>query len=235
MNKHQITRWCGICATERQFDIVEEGRSVARGSAHVEAWDSAHVEAWDSAHVVAWGSAHVVAWDSAHVVAWGSAHVEGQSPCAVLVVRSAYADARGGLLVVAYRQEPTAEAWLRATNARVDGDTAVLYKRTAADYSTQHGVRYVPGADVEAPDWDPLPECGGGLHFVAHPAQADQFRDGADDRYVACAVAIADIVVHEQPLHPDKVKAPRCRVLYECDREGKPVAVGTTSIPEVTA
>ena len=73
---------------------------------------------------------------------------------------------------------------------------------------------------VEAPDWDPKPECGGGLHFCINPAGCDDFRDGVEDRYVACLVDPKDIVVHPNPKYPDKIKVKKCKVLYECDREG---------------
>ena len=43
---------------------------------------------------------------------------------------------------------------------------------------------------------------------------------GEGDRYVACEVAVADIVVHARPDYPDKIKARRCKALYEVDREG---------------
>ena len=79
----------------------------------------------------------------------------------------------------------------------------------------------MPGTTVEAPDWDGgNHECGGGLHFCGDPAACDLFRDKEGDRYVACEVAVADIVVHARADYPDKIKAPRCKALYEVDRDG---------------
>jgi len=55
---------------------------------------------------------------------------------------------------------------------------------------------------------------------LLHLATGDLFRESDGDRYVACEVAVADIVVHARPDYPDKIKARRCKVLYEVDREG---------------
>jgi hypothetical protein len=204
----------------------------AWGSAHVEAWDSAHVEAWDSAHVVARGSAHVEAWDSAHVVARDSAHVVARSPLAVLVARSAGPTLKGGIIVNGYEQSTDPARWLEAVAAEmVDEKTALLYKRTADNFATRapdsggSPIIYAIDTEVIAPDWDPSPgrECGGGLHLCPTPPCCDQFRKEDGDRYVACAVSVEDILVHPTPEYPSKIRARSCRVLYECDREGKRV------------
>jgi hypothetical protein len=106
----------------------------------------------------------------------------------------------------------------------MDGRKAVLYKRTDHEFKTTNGIHYIVGSLVEAPDWDRRPECGGGLHFCIDPAGCDAFRDGKEDRYVACLVDPKDIVVHAQPEYPDKIKVKKCKVLYECDREGKKIS-----------
>jgi hypothetical protein len=231
-----VSRYCGQCRRLQDF-------KKARGSAHVVAWDSAHVVAWDSAHVEASGSAHVEASGSAHVeasgsahveargsahvVAWGSAHVVAKSPLSVVIRRSPSAKVTGRLVVDAFEQSTDPADWLRATGVKVRRGAAVLYKRVGSDWHTRNGVYYVPGTEVEAKDWDPGPECGNGLHFCADPAGGDLFREDEGDRYVACDVAVADIVVHARPNYPDKVKARRCRVLYECDRNGKKISEKT--------
>ena len=238
--------YCYVCLTTTDFEVARGSAHVeARDSAHVVAWDSAHVEAWgsahvearDSAHVEAWGSAHVeargsahvvargsahvVARDSAHVVARGSAHVEAKGPLAVAIRRSPNAKVSGLLVVQAFEQSTEPMDWLKSVGAKVSRGKAILYKRTGPEFETQYGIRYVPGTGVEAPDWDGgNHECGGGLHFCGDPAACDLFRDKEGDRYVACEVVVADIVVHARPDYPDKIKARRCKVLYEVDREG---------------
>ena len=103
----------------------------------------------------------------------------------------------------------------------MEGGKAILYKRTDANFRTRNDFEYPIGKMVEAPDWDPDPECGGGLNFCVDPGGCDAFRDGENDKYIACQVNIKDIVVHAKPQYPDKIKAKKCLVLYECDREGK--------------
>ena len=126
------------------------------------------------------------------------------------------------MVVEAFEQSTEPKDWLKAVGAKVSRGKGILYKRTGPDFQTQNGIRYLPGTEVEAPDWDGgNHECGGGLHFCGDPAACDLFRGGEGDRYVACEVAIADIVVHARPDYPDKIKARRCRVLYEVDRDGK--------------
>ena len=170
---------------------------------------------WDNASAVLRGNASAVLWDNASA--------EGQSALAVIIRRTPEVVVTGGLVVDAFEQPTDAREWARLVNA-VTGespDTIVLYKRTSADYSTRNNIRYVPGTEVVAPDWDGgVAECGGGLHLCPHAAQCDQFRSSDGDRYVACEVALADIAVHAQPQFPDKVKARAVRVLYECNRDG---------------
>jgi len=185
------------------------------------------------------GSAHVVARESAHVEARESAHVVARSPLAVLVARSQTPVLKGGIIVNAYEQSTDPAAWLEAVQAEMlDEGMALLYKRTADDFGTRppdgsnQRVSYLPDTEVIAPDWDPSPEreCGRGLHLCPTPACCDQFRSDCGDRYVACAVAVADILVHPQPEYPGKIRARSCRVLYECDREGK--RIETAERPE---
>lgn len=42
-------------------------------------------------------------------------------------------------------------------------------------------------------------------------------------RFVACKVAIKDIAVHKDAQYPDKIKAQKCRNLYECDLDGNKI------------
>ena len=84
---------------------------------------------------------------------------------------------------------------------------------------------YAPGSTPEAPDWDPVPECGSGLHFSFHPGAAKSFDDLAT-RYVGCPIRVSDIVVHPDGDYPGKVKAPRCAApVYEVDHDGHRIEV----------
>lgn len=125
-----------------------------------------------------------------------------------------------------------ASAWLNHFHAQmVDGDTALLYKRVDQKFRTRppagkkRALIYQPGSTVEAPDWDSSSRisCGQGLHFCATPSACDKFSDGRTGRYVACAVSLVDIAIRGNKGFDDKVRARRCRVLYECDRDGEPI------------
>ncbi len=215
----------------------ENSHVVARENSHVEAWENSHVEAWGNSHVVARENSHVVArenshveaWENSHVEAWGNSHVEACSAFVVIILMAASVVASGGKIVVNYEQSINPREWAVSCNATIDGDSLLLYKRVAADFSTQNGVVYLIGEEVIAPDWDEgHRECGYGLHFCPLPKICDDFRDNKSDRYVACSVKIADIVVHSRPEYPHKVKARACRVLYECDREGRRIEIGAS-------
>jgi len=225
---------------------------VARGSSHVEAWGSSHVVAWGSSHVEAWGSSHVEARESSHVVAresshvvaresshveaWGSSHVVASKFASVTVDRNSADNAAvvsGGVLIE-IPAISTAEDWCAYHGAEVADGIAILYKAVDDDYATANsrrvGIFYTPGSEPTAPDWDPEPECGGGLHFTARPTAAKSYNPTAT-RFIACPVALADIVVHSPASYPDKVKAPRLAgPAVEVDIYGEPVAAPAEAV-----
>ena len=203
----------------------ESAHVVAWGSAHVVARESAHVEAWGSAHVVAWGSAHVEARGSAHVEAWGSAHVEA-SKFVTIHQYSELATIHGG--VVIYIENPkTAVDWCEYYGVPIANGVAVLFKAVNNAYLSPHGMSYEPGSIPAAPDWDGgAAECGGGLHFSAHPLMAKEFAAEAT-RFIACPVLVSEIAVHPRAEYPNKVKAPRCAApVWEVDAYGARIENG---------
>jgi hypothetical protein len=100
-----------------------------------------------------------------------------------------------------------------------------LFKAVGDNFISPKGGNYTPGTIPSAPDWDGGKiECGGGLHFSPAPRMARVFNDSAK-RYVACPVALADIVVHPDGDYPEKVKSRGCCApVWECDIDGKPEA-----------
>jgi hypothetical protein len=241
---------------------------VARESSqpHVEAWGSSqpHVEAWGSSqpHVEAWGSSqpHVEARESSqpHVVAEAYAMLSlfGQivAKCAAtvsVVIRGTKASVTGTKRVQRIKIQTPAD-WCAYYGVEVERGIATLYKavKGEADYPFQswgisdrtgQRVTYTPGTEAVAGDWDGAArECGGGLHFSPSPQMALEFaRDTQRCKFVACAVALKDIVVHPDGEYPQKVKAEKCRVLYECDRRGRKIETATPAetpkAAEVTA
>ncbi len=188
-------------------------------------------------------SPSIVAWESSSpsIVAWGSSSPsiearESSSPSievggtAAIVLRAwgtcklAPVVADGGQLVELPRPDiSTALKWCSYHGVAVADGVATLFKAVRADFHSQWGTAYTPGTTPQAPDWDGgEKECGGGLHFSPTPGHARGF-DSTATRYVACPVALADIVTHPDGDFPDKVKArwvvaPGC---YEVARDGK--------------
>ena len=200
-----------ILSVRTRKNIVIE----ARGSAHVEARESAHVEAWESAHVEAWGSVQVRAYNDVVVTA--------QSQY-VVVTQDATAQITGPATVVVVPPIRTAADWIAYYGAQACdamSDSVVLYKAVRDDYRSAHGFLYQPGSVPQAPDWDGgTAECGGGLHFCATPSACLAF-DRIATRFMACPVRIADIVVHDDPVYPFKIKATGlCAPCWEVDRRG---------------
>ena len=200
-------------------------------SAHVEAWGSARVEARGSAHVEAWGSAHVVASGYAHVVArgsvrveaWGSAHVAASQFVSVHRHPAHRGRIDGGVVIAMPDvSQMTAAEWCGYYGVTVTRGSALLYKALDDDLSTararQRGITYTVGSRVKAPDWDPVPYCGYGLHACPSPAIAARYNQEAT-RFVRVRAKLADLVVLD-----DKVKAPALTVVCECDRYGEPLA-----------
>jgi hypothetical protein len=173
---------------------------------------------------VAWGSSHVVARGSSHVEAWESSHVEA-SKLVAIHRHDKRATITGGVLIDVERPTTPAE-WCDYYGATVTDGVAVIYKALGADFKSGYGFEYAPGSTPIAPDWDDgRAECGGGLHFCSHPAEALQFHDDAT-RFVACPVALADMrAPRASDSSPNKIKARGCcGPVYEVDRHGKPVS-----------
>lgn len=91
----------------------------------------------------------------------------------------------------------------------------LFLRSTAQDGRSYNGFRWpdLAGEMVEAPDWDPTPKCGGGLHgleaglgdWALMAAPADQTA-----RWYVCGARRDQAV----SIDGSKIKVPRCRVLY---------------------
>jgi hypothetical protein len=103
----------------------------------------------------------------------------------------------------------------------VDEEFVTLYKALDENFCSRwNKFCYLPGTTVEAPDWDPNKECGGGLHFSPSPRMAKEFNWEAT-KFVACKVKVNEVLVHLNGEYPEKVKAPRVYEIFEVDIDGK--------------
>jgi hypothetical protein len=204
--------------------IITEGKCaphiVARGSSapRIEARGSSapRIEAWESS------APRIEAWES-------SAPRGNIGPFAGLILHR-YDQAKStvtgsNIITIEAPVLKTVEDWCAYYGAPVNARVVVLFKAVRNNYRSSRGFKYAPGTTPEAPDWDGgREECGGGLHFCAHPLAALGFDPDAT-KFLACPVAVSDI---RTPLpgdaYPQKVKARRiCAPIYEVDRDGKPL------------
>jgi hypothetical protein len=234
-----------------RVSVSKSVRIVAGPDAHIEARGSSQprIAAWERSQpsIVARGSSqpHVVARDSSqphvvardisqpHVVAWGYVQLSLVGPVVAkasanvsVLVHGGKAEVDGGRITEVDISTP--QKWCDYYGVEVKDDVAVLYKGLDNDYSTDNGRRngvfYRPGTIPVAPDWDGgETECGHGLHFSPTPAMTLQFNPSAT-RFVACPVALTDMVVHPDGKYPNKVKARACAApVWEVDRLGEKI------------
>ena len=214
--------------TQKQLDkVIAEGNVPVVRSGHFEISGSASVSASGSASVRASGSASVSAFGSASVSAFGSASVRASGSASVSASRFVAVHKHGdkpqitgGVLIEVPKCE-TIEEFCDYYGITAKRGKATVFKLVGDDYKSRNGAIYKPGEEVKCDDWNTRPECGGGLHFSPLAFMAQRYSDGT--RYLACKVALKDVVVIPGGLTPDKVKAPACKVLFECTEDGEPL------------
>jgi hypothetical protein len=179
----------------------------------------ARVEALQTAMVVAGSTVSVRAFGAAMVRTRGGDNVEATEGVAVMTHEQGVATAAAS--VPTSTRPRTAEEWCRYYGVPVADGIAVLYKAVDDDFNSYHGMSYQPGTEPQAPDWDGGErECGGGLHFSPRPTFALAAPED-EVRFVACPVRVAEVVVHDPAVYPEKVKTPRvCAPVYEVDEDG---------------
>jgi len=92
---------------------------------------------------------------------------------------------------------------------------ALMLRTCAADMTSYGGFRWPADGPVECPDWDPSPECGGGLHGALWgEGDGELFYWEPDARWLVVEVE-SSIVVDLG----GKVKVPRGVVVHCGDRE----------------
>lgn len=122
--------------------------------------------------------------------------------------------------VMAPRGPRTLGEWMaqRAVRTTDDGLRAIVYKAVNENLHSGWDFHYPIGEKVAAPDWNPIADCGQGLHFCATPMEAERYY-GLAERYLECEVPVDSVVF----LEDDKIKAPWCLVIREVDRFMEPI------------
>ena len=170
------------------------------------------------------GDAEVTVLGQATVRAWGQATVRAKKYVAIQLINGHTGKVTGGV-VIKIPAIDTLKKWTDYYDADEKKGKLILYKALDKDLKSGHGMEYPIGKTITAPDWDNgQAECGGGLHFCATPWEALSYHDRAT-RYVACSVSIKEIrTPKKEDDCPNKVKARTCKVLYECDIDGKRIS-----------
>ena len=83
-------------------------------------------------------------------------------------------------------------------------------------------VTWEAGYSVSCDDWDPTPECGGGLHLSPYPREAITYLKDAT-RMFKCVATLTDIVPIIYNNDSDKCKARTVRVIAETNMDGTPL------------
>ena len=83
-------------------------------------------------------------------------------------------------------------------------------------------VTWEAGYSVSCDDWDPTPECGGGLHLSPYPREAITYLKDAT-RMFKCVATLTDIVPIIYNNDSDKCKVKSVRVIDETNMDGTPL------------
>ena len=199
------------------------------GSATVRAYGSATVWAYDSATVRAYGSATV--WASMLVrvlVASIYVTITAGATVAVQVECAGKPKIKGGIVIRA-KTALTIRAWADDWGATIEGKgkaaSILMGKALDADMKSPHGMAYLSGTTVTAPDWDGgKAECGAGLHACALAGiSRDRFHPEAK-RYALLRVKLSDCRKPQaSDQYPNKLKFSKCEVVAECDEFNRPL------------
>ena len=91
----------------------------------------------------------------------------------------------------------------------------LVLRTCKADMTSYNGFKWPETGTVSAPDWDPKPECGNGLHGLLHGCgDAGYLSDEPDAKWLVVAVPKGTCVDIDQ-----KVKFPSCEVVYAGTKE----------------
>lgn len=125
-----------------------------------------------------------------------------------------------------------------AMNRRTQDGRVLVLRTCEVDMTSRNGFVWPESGAVEAPDWDPTPKCGGGLHGLPWGVGMGDLLGPLYLKWLVVAVDPQDIVVIDDA----KVKFPRGEVVFVGERSnaisyllshgasGLPVCFATASV-----
>jgi hypothetical protein len=211
-----------------EFSLVTRESSTGR----LETWGSStgRLETWGSST----GRLETRGSSTGRLETWGSSTgslvtresstgsgIAGKYAATILSILDRSKSGIPGALILPAPDVITPLDWCEYHGAKVEDGMALLYKGVDAEFRSGYGFLYKPGSTPEADDWDGMKrECGGGLHFCSSPSATHEFVSNPE-KYVACWVALEDLVVHTNPQYPTKIKGRKiCQPIFEVDIDG---------------
>jgi hypothetical protein len=99
-------------------------------------------------------------------------------------------------------------------------NTVLILRTCSADLTSYAGFRWPASGPVEAPDWNPAPVCGGGLHGLLWGEGSVSYMDLSEGAKWLVFRASAEEVTHGAGDMQDKCKARRGVVEFCGNRDG---------------
>ena len=167
-------------------------------------------------------------FDSAQVSLYGHARVEHPLGAhAVAYLHSPNAWASGAHVIDMTKVDlHDPETWAAHKAADLVDGEVILWKALGESKTSgeEFGrpVKWEVGQEVSCDDWNPTPECGGGLHLSPHPYEAIMYREEAT-RMLKCSATMSDIVPIIYSNDSDKCKVKSVRVIAETNMDGTPL------------
>jgi hypothetical protein len=206
----------------------------AMNNSTVKAYNNSAIWALDNSTVEAEGNSTVVAWDYAGVhlrSAYATVTLYNFSVCWALAKAKITKKSKTATVNYPKAFKGTKD-WLNSEGIKIVKNSVILFKKVSADLKTQEGTDnetlWGIGKVLEHNQWNPTEaECGAGkFHACSKPYLCDEFRNQVGDRYVAIRVQVKDLYVWKGNAdYPHKVAFRKGKVLYECDRLGRKLAI----------
>jgi hypothetical protein len=174
------------------------------------------------------------------VVAWGNSSVHSHTDAPVILFSFAVAWIFGKskavkrsktATIIRPKWDGSVGGWLNKSGITPSNGFVTLYKRVSmylkAQESTPNETVWTPGKTLIHPNWNPkVSECGAGkFHACPAPYLCDEFQFMPDDRYVAIKIHKRDLFAWKDPEYTTKIAFRKGSVLYECDSDGKRIAM----------
>ena len=113
----------------------------------------------------------------------------------------------------------TLQDFIKIYRVETSNGKLLLYKFVQTDFTDSYleKIKYEVGTVVECSNWndDINVECGSGLYLSSSVASCRRFNSSSSGHVLKCEVDPVDILVHPEPVFPQKVRCRKVKVLEE--------------------